>query len=96
MKKQAVYTLINNQFTAAEAKAILTSMYTAKIDFHAMKQFSAQERYGTDDAMAVTKLPALKETLATIKQLMDEAEAAQSTVNIQATIDISFEPTSIS
>ena len=56
MLKNKKLKLIEGKFLHDEAKEILRNIFSAKINFHQMKNFSSQERFGKDDKTAVKKI----------------------------------------
>ena len=51
--------LIEGQFQHEKAKEMLLNLYAAKINFHQMKNFGSQERFGKDDAIAQDRIPGI-------------------------------------
>ena len=64
--KRLPTTLIEGQFSPEESAEILGSLFTAKIRFHEMKNFSSMERTGKPDPVSVKRLPQLRKELARI------------------------------
>ena len=60
MKKKQELKLIEGEFTPQDAKEILTNLYTSKLNFHLMKNFSSMERFGKSDDLSNKKIPELK------------------------------------
>ena len=56
------FNLIEGAFTIAEAKEILMTLFSDKIKFHSLKDFSHTERYGAPDPHAQVRIPELKST----------------------------------
>lgn len=88
MKKENAYSLIEGTFTASEGKDILRNVFTSKIQFHRMKNFSSQERFGTDDAVAARRIPQLSESLNEILRLISEAETNGEQLEIRSQVVI--------
>lgn len=87
-KQQLV--LIEGEFIPEDGKEILTSIFSSKINFHQMKNFSSQERFGIDDIMAKRRIPALKEEMVKLEKIILEARAQNKKLAISSVIDISF------
>ena len=83
-------TLIDGTFSETDAKEILLNIISTKIHFHSMKNFSAQERFGKDDANSVKRMADLNHDFEKIKELIDKAKATNLNLNIYSTIQISF------
>ena len=60
MNKNVSISLIDGSFDASEAKEILMNIYSTKIQFHELKNFSSKERFGKPDEMALKRIPQLK------------------------------------
>lgn len=80
--------LIKGQFSATEAKEILTNIYLAKIRFHELKKFSSQVRFGVEDETAKHRIPELKEDLEKLLKITSEAEENNQQLIISSQIEI--------
>ena len=74
MLKNKKLKLIEGKFLHDEAKEILRNIFSAKINFHQMKNFSSRERFGKDDKTAVKKIPILKKELLKLDKILAEAK----------------------
>jgi hypothetical protein len=83
-------TLIEGSFTAEEAKEILLNMYSTKINFHEMKNFSSQERFGMEDEIAKMRIPKLKNEIENVLQMVSVADLNKNKLMITAEINISL------
>lgn len=81
--------LIEGQFSSQEAKELLMNIFNDKIRFHEMKNFSSQERYGTDDATAQKRIPKLRQEMVKLKEIVDQAELKNQNLQIFSEIKIS-------
>ncbi len=93
MKKKQEFQLIEGEFTAQDAKEILTNLYNSKINFHLMKNFSSNERFGKNDEMASKKIPKLKDSLASISAVIQKVNEKNRSLIITATVKIELVPT---
>lgn len=82
--------LIDGVFTTKEAKEILTSLYTSKIDFHKMKNFSHIERYGRPHSFSLTRIDSLRISLMKVLDAINEAEKNNKMMKVSSAIEISF------
>lgn len=82
--------LINNQFELDEAKNLLMQLIQDKINFHVSKNFSYQERFGSDDLLSKQKIDHLKTEKDQLKILFDTSSGDFSKVEIKTTIFITF------
>ncbi|HEY0054448.1 MAG TPA: hypothetical protein VGB63_03740 [Pedobacter sp.] len=81
-------TLINGEFTPADAREILKNVFWSKIQFHEMRNFSSKERHGKEDEIALKRITELKKSLEKLLEIVFEAESNNETLSIQAEICI--------
>lgn len=89
MKQDETLKLINGEFTAEQAREILTNVITTKIHFHQMKNFSSLERFSKEDEIAMTRLPELKRELKRALAFLQTPEFSNKKIQIQSEIKIS-------
>jgi hypothetical protein len=82
--------LIEGIFLEEEAKDILMNIFSAKINFHQLKNLGAHERYGKDDATAKERIPQLKAEVEKLQQLLSEAKGSSRRLAIHSEISISL------
>lgn len=90
MNKSESITLIDGQFSSDDAFVLLTNLYSSKIKFHQLKNFSSMERFGKEDEMSLERISKLKENLETILTLMKEANADENRIEIKSVVHINF------
>lgn len=90
MNKIRHLTLIEGSFTGEEAREILTSIFYSKINFHETKNWSSQERFGKEDTIAQKRIPALKNEMEKLQEILSEAKAKNKRLVINSEINISF------
>jgi hypothetical protein len=83
-----MYTLIQGEFSKEEAKEIIHSIFSEKIKFHEMKNFSSLERTGKEHFTAKTRISELGAEMNKIKEFIDKTEPTTSSLSISAKIDI--------
>jgi len=88
MKNPEKFKLIDGRFSTRDGREILNNVFSSKIKFHALQNFSSQERFGKDDLVAVKRIPELKAELDEIKRLIDEAEGNGDELEIKAEVQI--------
>ena len=71
MKTSKNITLIDGQFSVEEAKEILLNVFSSKLQFHQMKNFSNYERFGTKDENGHRRIDELKESITLIKNTLE-------------------------
>lgn len=90
MNKSESITLIDGQFSSDDAFVLLTNLYSSKIKFHQLKNFSSMERFGKEDEMSLERISKLKENLETILTLMKEANVDDNRIEIKSVVHINF------
>ena len=89
MKKQE-FKLIEGEFTPQDAKEVLTNLYTSKLNFHLMKNFSSTERFGKSDETSNKKIPELKKSMMIISAIIEKATSKKKKLIVSATVNIEF------
>jgi len=84
------YKLIEGTFSDQEAKDILKNFFESKIHFHEMRNFSSEERFGHKDAMAVKRIPELKQASKDILEIVQQAKLGNKRLLINASVQISI------
>lgn len=90
MKKDEVFSLIEGKFKEDEAKDLLINLFSQKINYHKLKNFSSQVRYGKDDVVSLNRSAILKKNLEKIQILLADAKANNLQLIISSEIKISF------
>ncbi len=88
MNKTEKLTFIEGNFNDTEAKEILINVFTQKINFHQIKNFSSQERFGKVDAAASKRIIELKKGLEQAMSIVDDAKKNNLKINISSEINI--------
>ena len=90
MNKIDKLTLIEGQFVFDEAKEILMSMFSSKINYHNIQNWSSQERFGKDDEIAQKRIPALRNEMKKLEEILLEAKAKNKKLVVTSQINISL------
>ncbi|WP_207421536.1 hypothetical protein [Desertivirga brevis] len=88
IQKQTQCMLINGQFSANDALEIMKNLINGKINFHNLKNFSSQVRFGQADEHSLKRMEELREQLHSITQLVNHCREQGKTLQIQSTISI--------
>lgn len=88
MNKKLKLKLIDGNFSSQDGKDLLMNLFTSKINFHQLKNFSSNERFGKDDELAAKKIPVLKESKELITALFEEALAENKNFKLTSNITI--------
>ncbi|MCA1801768.1 MAG: hypothetical protein LC662_04865 [Rhodothermaceae bacterium] len=80
--------LISGDFTPEQATDIVCELIFSKINFHQLRCFSSEIRFGSQDVISRQRIKDLKHTLACFQELSAQAEKSGKTLRIKSTIDI--------
>lgn len=80
--------LIKGNFFHTEAREILYKMFNTEIYFHHQNNFSSRMRLEIEDPIALERIPALNAELVKLKKILNEAEAKNKKLSINAEITI--------
>jgi len=81
-------TLINGVFTPQEAREVLLTLLNHKINFHRLRNFSSEERFGKKDEASTKRLKELDESRKQVLSLLADAESAGYKLEIESMINI--------
>lgn len=90
MNKIEKLTLIEGKFSFDEAKEILMTMFSSKINFHNIQNWSSQERFGKDDEVAQKRIPVLSNEMKILEEILLEAKAQNKKLAVNSEINISL------
>jgi ribosomal protein L22 len=90
MKNTKVLKLIEGSFSPDEAREILMNVFSSKIQFNKMKNFSSEERFGKEDITALKRIPELKKSMDIISKLIEEAKQNNETIQIISEVKITL------
>lgn len=90
MNKTEKLTLIEGVFLHDEAKEILMNIFSAKVNYHQLKNFSSQERFGQDDETARKRIPALRAEMEKLQEILSEAKLNNKKLEVRSEINISL------
>lgn len=90
IERNEIIKLIDGQFSPEDAREILMSLFTKKLQFHEMNNLSSKERFGKEDPMASIRIPELKESLEKINEIIKNAEREKEILEIKSTVNIHF------
>jgi hypothetical protein len=91
MNRKLKLSLIDGNFSAEEAKEILINIYSTKINFHEMANFSSMERFGVENAAAVKRIQILRKNIQKIVELVEEMKEKHQNFIISSEIHIRLE-----
>ena len=88
MKKNETLTIIDEIFTSDEAKDVIMNLFSSKLNYHQIKNWSSQEKFGKNDVIAQEKIPALKNEMKRFEEILLEAKANNKKLVISSEINI--------
>lgn len=81
--------LIDGQFTPEDARELLIDLFSRKTNFHEIKNFSANERFGKDDPVHINRIHALTNSMEQLNRLFQEVKGSDKKVVIRSVVSIS-------
>lgn len=83
-------TLINGTFKPDQAKEILSKIFSDKIKYHEVKNFSSQIRLGKENKVSLKRIPELKESLEKLTEIVEVAKKAKKKLVICSDVHIGW------
>lgn len=84
------FKFIDGNFSPLESREILKNVFTGKIQFHQIKNFSSQERYGKDDEHSLHRIVELKASIADILSFLETAQKEGRQIELKSEIEITI------
>lgn len=84
-------TLIDGTFPPEDAKEILVKMFSSKISFHELKNFSTIVSLGKEDEFAAKRIPQLKESISDINDFFENVDLSGKKVKIFARVEVEIQ-----
>ncbi|MFQ3213798.1 MAG: hypothetical protein ACJAT1_001814 [Marivirga sp.] len=82
------FDLIKGEFSVEDAREILLHMIQKKIEFHEMKIFSNDVRFGKSDDDSINRIEQLRKSKNQINMLLKGAKEAGKTIRINSSTQI--------
>jgi len=79
---------IDGTFSTEEAEELLMNLLSEKIQFHEMKNFSAQERYGSAIPGTAKRIEELQDSMEKLIDIINQAEENGMQLKIASSIQI--------
>ncbi|MBU2019710.1 MAG: hypothetical protein KJ941_08700 [Bacteroidetes bacterium] len=80
--------LINSTFDSAEAKELVMDLLNTKINFHKLKNFSSNVRFGRDDQYSLKRAAHLELEQLELLRFLEEAYTKNLTIEINSSIHL--------
>jgi dihydroorotase len=90
MQIKEEFKLIDGTFSQTEAMEILDNVFSSKIQFHKMKNFSSQIRFGKDDDFSKDRIVELNKIIEAITQLIKDPKIGNRKIKVTSVVNISF------
>jgi len=90
MKNTQKVKLISGCFTPEESREILMNVFSSKIQFHHMKNFSSKERFGKEDKIAIKRIAQLKKSVEKFSKIITAAEEKNELLELTSVVSIAF------
>ncbi len=88
--ESGVYDLVKGDFSPEEASEIVNALFSKKINFHEVKNFSQLIRFGSKDPDTTERISQLKLNQKHARKLIREARETGKTLRVNSTITIEF------
>lgn len=93
MQKELELDLINGQFSTEDARELLVDLFSRKTNFHEIKNFSANERFGQDDPLHLHRIDALMNSIQQLKLFFQDLDTSDCNLLIKSVVTITVKPT---
>ncbi len=80
--------LIKGDFSPEDAKEIINHLFSEKINFHGVKSFSNKVRFGEVDHNSERRIIELKQSRASLNEMIKSAKEQGKTLKIESTVSI--------
>jgi hypothetical protein len=90
MTKTEKLSFINGIFKEKEAYEVLMTIFSTKIQFHKLKNFTSLERLGKEDKKALKRIVELQKGIEKINNIISKAKAENKSLTITSEIFISL------
>lgn len=94
MKNNIQFNLIDGSFNIEDAKDLLETLIMDKINFHNLKKFSNEERFGDTDILTDRRLKKLKDNQKEVLRFLNNLDTNENKIEIKSTVEISVKPSS--
>lgn len=82
--------MIEPCLTEGDAQEILDNIFSAKINFYKLKNFTSQVRFGKNDPNALVRIPDLKKEKEKLQNLFYEAKSQNKRIAISSEIVVTL------
>ncbi len=82
--------LIQGEFTPENAREILLTLIDSKVQFHQLKSFSSEIKFGFKDQHSLDRITDLKQMKIEILKIIELADFQQKNLSIESVINIAI------
>jgi hypothetical protein len=90
MKTTEKLSLVDSNFSNDEAIEFISKMINSKINYHNIKNWSSQERYGKDDEIAQKRIPELRQHMENLRAFLSDNQNRNKRFLISSEINITL------
>lgn len=90
VKEKLNVSLIDGQFEPKEAIDILQNLISQKVNFHLVRNFNSEIRFGKKSDKSLERIKALKEANIEIQDIIEKAAKKGYQLSVKANIQIEF------
>jgi ribosome-interacting GTPase 1 len=90
METKLKFQLISGEYSPQDSLEVLMSLFTSKIKFHELKNFSSLERDGKENKISIKKINQLKTDIENIQKILKEANEKNLQIKITSNVKIEF------
>ena len=83
--------LIDGEVESFEARELLMDLCNKNINFNKVQNFSSQIRFGEEDEKALHSIAQLRESVTSIKEILEDAKAQNKKLKIKSFVEIEYE-----
>lgn len=88
VKEKIEVSLIEGQFDPNEALDILQNLISQKVNFHLVRNFNSEVRFGVKEKKSLDRIKALQEANIEIQEVIQKAAKEGQNLSIKANIQI--------
>lgn len=89
-KEKLQVSLIEGQFEPKDAMDILQNLISQKVNFHLVRNFNSEVRFGVKSTKSLNRIKALKEANIEIQEIIEKADREGHQLSVKANIQIEF------
>ena len=88
MTREEIFSLIEGNFNKQEAREVLLNIFSTKLQFHELRNFSSKERLGKADENALIRMQVMKDNISKVVELLSKLDENKNCLKISSSINI--------